>query len=42
MGDAVNQPAHGDGLHPGSDEGHALAKEEQPIIAVVQGAKNLS
>jgi hypothetical protein len=42
MGDPVNQPALGDGLHPGSDEGHALAKEEQPIVAVVEGAKDLS
>jgi hypothetical protein len=35
---AIDQPAHGDQLHPGADQRHGLAEEEQAEICRVQGA----
>jgi hypothetical protein len=39
VGEAVDQPARGDPRHPRSDERHGLADEEQPIVAVLQCAR---
>src|SRR6185437_17073223 len=40
IGKPVHQPTGGDARHPGADEGNALPTEEQPIIAIAQGAQN--
>ena len=39
VGQTVDEPAHGEALHPGADEGNALAAEEETIISVVQRRK---
>ena len=40
-GESVGQPAHGNLLHPGSQHGHRLADEIQPVVAMAQGARAL-
>lgn len=42
MREAVNQPAGGDPGHPRSDQGNALSAEEEPVIAMAQGAQDYS
>ena len=37
-----HQPALGDLLHPGADERHRLAEEEQPVVAVAEGLAGLA
>ena len=36
IGDPVDEPAEGDPLHPGSDEGDALAVDEEAEVTVAQ------
>jgi len=40
IGEAIDQPAHGDLLHPGSDERDALTAKEEPVILVVQSPED--
>jgi len=37
---AINQPDHGDLLHPGADQGDALADEEQAVVSVTERTEN--
>ena len=36
-GEVQDEPCLGDLLHPGADERHQLADEEQPVVAVAEG-----
>ena len=38
-GELEDQPALGDGLHPGADERHELAAEVQAVVAMPEGAR---
>jgi hypothetical protein len=40
-GQAVDQPAHCDLLHPGADDGQRLAAEEQAVVAVAERAQRV-
>jgi hypothetical protein len=40
IGEPVNQPAHGDLLHPRSYEGYALTAKKESVILMVQCPKN--
>ena len=37
-GEAINEPAHGDLLHPCAEQRDALSGEEEPVIFVSEGA----
>ena len=37
----VDEPALGDGLHPGADQGDDLAADEEAEIAVAEGAERV-
>ena len=40
IGKTVDEPAHGDLLHPCPDERNALTAEEEPVISMVQSPEN--
>ena len=41
VGQPVDEPDHGHLLHPGADQGDALAEEEQPEVAIFHGPKKV-